>query len=88
MLQINLISGQNDFNLGCFVISLSLLMIMNTRDREITDQPKLNHFDLKSNSTCNIYLHYTNIINDNNNLLCWLKNNLQYLTSMITKIIL
>ena len=69
MLQINLISGQNDFNLGCFVISLSLLMIMNTRDKEITDQPRLNHFDLKSNSTCNIYLHYTNIINDNNNLL-------------------
>ena len=31
-------------------------MIMNTRDKEITDQPRLNHFDLKSNSTCNIYL--------------------------------
>ena len=30
-------------------------MIMNTRDNEITDQPRLNHFDLKSNSTCNIY---------------------------------
>ena len=30
-------------------------MIMNTRDKEITDQPRLNHFDLKSNSTCNIY---------------------------------
>ena len=29
---------------------------MNTRDKEITDQPKLNHFDLKSNSTCNIYI--------------------------------
>jgi len=43
MLQINLISGQNDLNPGWFVISLSLLMIMNTRDKEITDQPKLNH---------------------------------------------
>ena len=31
-------------------------MIMNTRDKEITDQPRLNHFDLKSNSTCNIYI--------------------------------
>ena len=30
-------------------------MIMNTRDKEITDQPRLNHFDLKSKSTCNIY---------------------------------
>ena len=28
-------------------------MVMNTRDKEITDQPKLNHFDLNSNSTCN-----------------------------------
>jgi len=31
-------------------------MIMDTRDKEITDQPRLNHFDLKSNSTCNIYI--------------------------------
>ena len=32
-------------------------MIMNTRDKEITDQPtgRLNHFDLKSNLTCNRY---------------------------------
>ena len=30
-------------------------MIMNTRDKEITDQRRLNHFDLKSNSTCNRY---------------------------------
>ena len=37
------------------MISLSLFMIMNTRDKEITDQPRLNHFDLKSNSTCNIH---------------------------------
>ena len=29
-------------------------MIMNTRDKEMTDQPRLNHFDLKSNSTCNM----------------------------------
>ena len=36
------------------MLSLSLFMIMNTRDKEITDQPGLNHFDLKSNSTCNI----------------------------------
>ena len=36
MLQVNLISGQNDFNLGWFVISLSLFMVMNTRDKEIT----------------------------------------------------
>ena len=56
MLQVNLISGQNDFNLGWFVLSLSLFMIMNTRDKEITDQPKLNHFDLKSKSTCNVYI--------------------------------
>ena len=55
LLQVNLISGQNDFNLSRFVISLSLFMIMNTRDKEITDQPRLNHFDLKSNSTCNIW---------------------------------
>ena len=54
MLQVNLISGQNDFNQGWFVISLSLFMITNTRDKEITDQPRLNHFDLKSNSNCNI----------------------------------
>ena len=47
------------FNLGWFVIiiSLSLFMIMNTRDKEITDQPRLNHFDLKWNSTCNIILY-------------------------------
>ena len=38
------------------MISLSLFMIMNTRDKEITDQPRLNHFDLKSNSTCNRYI--------------------------------
>ena len=31
-------------------------MIMNTRDKEITDQPRLNHFDLKSNSNRNIYI--------------------------------
>ena len=30
-------------------------MIMNTRDKEITDQPRLKSFDLKSNLTCNIY---------------------------------
>jgi len=33
---------------------------MNTRDKEITDQPRLNHFDLKSNSTCNIYTQNEN----------------------------
>ena len=60
MLQVNLISGQNDFNLGWFVISLSLFLVMNTRDKEITDQPRLNHFDLKSNSTCNKYIHTEN----------------------------
>ena len=38
------------------MISLSPFMIMNTRDKEITDQPRLNHFDLKSNSTCNRYM--------------------------------
>ena len=52
--RLNLISGQNDINLGLFVISLSLFMIMNTTDKEIADQPRLNHFDLKSNLTCNI----------------------------------
>ena len=41
---LNLISGQNDFNLGWFVTSLSLFMIMNTRDKEITDQPRLKSF--------------------------------------------
>ena len=56
MLQVNLISGQNNFNLGWFALSLSLFMIMNTRDKEITDQPGLNHFDMKSNSTCNIHI--------------------------------
>ena len=56
MLQVNLISGQNNFNLGWFALSLSLFMIMNTRDEEITDQPGLNHFDMKSNSTCNIHI--------------------------------
>ena len=30
-------------------------MVINTRDKEITDQPRLNHFDLKSNSTCIIF---------------------------------
>ena len=34
-----MISGQNDVNLGLFVISLSLFMIMNTRDKEITNKP-------------------------------------------------
>ena len=29
-------------------------MIMNTRDKEMTDQPRLKDFDLKSNSTSNI----------------------------------
>ena len=33
---------------GWFVISLSLFMIMNTIYKEITYQPRLNHFDLKS----------------------------------------
>ena len=42
--RLNLISGQNDFNLGWFVISLSLFMIMNTRDKEITNQPRLKSF--------------------------------------------
>ena len=37
------------------MISLSLL-VMNTRDKEITDQPRLNRFDLKSNSACNTYI--------------------------------
>ena len=32
-----------------------MFMIMNTRDKEITDQSRLKHFDLKSNLTCNIY---------------------------------
>ena len=31
-------------------------MIMNTRDKEITDQPRLNHFDPKSNLAYNIYV--------------------------------
>ena len=31
-------------------------MIMNTEYKEITHQRRLNHFDLKSNSTCNMYL--------------------------------
>ena len=37
-------------------------MITNTRDKEnlITDQPRLNHFDLKSNSNCNIYRYTYN----------------------------
>ena len=39
-----MISGQNDFNLGWFETSLSLFMIMNTRDKEITDQPRLKSF--------------------------------------------
>ena len=38
--RLNLILGQNDFN----VISLSLFMIMNTRDKEITDQSRLKSF--------------------------------------------
>ena len=62
MLQVNLISGQNDFNLGLFVIAFSLFMVMNTRDKEITDQPRFNHFDLKSNSTCNIHAINNDII--------------------------
>ena len=40
------------------MISLSPFMIMNTRDKEITDQLRLNHFDLKSNSTCNTNIAY------------------------------
>ena len=43
--RLNLISGQNDFNLDWFVISLSLFMILNARDKEITDQSRLNNFD-------------------------------------------
>ena len=35
-------------------------MIINTRDKEIRDQPRLNHFDLKSKSTCNMYIPFTN----------------------------
>ena len=31
-------------------------MTMNTKDKEITDQPSFNHFDLKSNLTCNTYI--------------------------------
>ena len=44
MSQISLISGQNDFNLGWFVISLSFFMIMNTKYKEITNQPRLKSF--------------------------------------------
>ena len=40
-------------------MSLSLFMIMNTRDKEMTDQPRLNHFDQKSNLTGNIYMIIT-----------------------------
>ena len=43
------------------MISLSSFMIVNTRDKEITDQPRLNHFDLKSNSTCNICVNYNSL---------------------------
>ena len=31
-------------------------MILNTRDKEIADQRRLNHFDPKSNLACNIYV--------------------------------
>ena len=57
--RLNLISGQNDFNLGWFVISLSLFMIMNTRDKEITDQPRLKSFwpEIKFNLQ-HICIHY------------------------------
>ena len=42
--RLNLISGQNDFNLGWFVISLSLVFIIINRDKEITNQPRLKSF--------------------------------------------
>ena len=59
-------------------------MIMNTRDKEITDQPRLNHFDLKSNSTCNIHINIVigfNLLLMHSTLICpvdivfYLKNN-------------
>jgi len=59
--RLNLILGQNDFNVGWFVISLSLFMIMNTRDKEITDQSRLKSFwpEIKFNlQHIYRYIHY------------------------------
>ena len=56
--RLNLISGQNDFNLGWFgIISLYWLKIREDQSvNVITDQPSLNNSDQKSNLTCYIYL--------------------------------
>ena len=44
MLQVNLIAGQNDFNLVSFVISLNLVLIIINTDKKITNQPRLKSF--------------------------------------------
>ena len=55
--KINLISGQNDFNLGWFLISLFLVFIITNKDKEITNQPRLKSFWPETNlafNTCKL----------------------------------
>ena len=54
--RLNLISGQNDFNLGWFVISLYLVFIIIKKDKEITNQPRLKSFWPEIKLICDIYI--------------------------------